>query len=36
MFRKNGISVKKECSKFGKDFDYSELWKVKSEIKKLM
>ena len=36
MFRKNGITVKKEGSKFGKDFDYSELGKVKSEIKKLM
>lgn len=35
MFRKDGITVKKEGSKFGKDFDFNELGKVKSEIKNL-
>lgn len=36
MFRKDGITVKKEGSKFGKEFDFNELGKVKSEIKKLL
>jgi hypothetical protein len=36
MFRKDGITVKKEGSKFGKEFDFNELGKVKSEIKKLI
>ena len=35
MFRKDGITVKKQGSKFGKEFDFNELGKVKSEIKKL-
>lgn len=34
MFRKDGITVKKEGSRFGKEFDFNELGKVKSEIKK--
>lgn len=36
MFRKDGITVKKEGTKFGKEFDFNELGKVKSEIKKLI
>jgi hypothetical protein len=36
MFRKDGITVKKQGSKFGKEFDFNELGKVKSEIKKLI
>jgi hypothetical protein len=36
MFRKNGITVKKEGSKFGKEFDFNELGKVKTEIKNLI
>ena len=36
MFRKDGITVKKEGTKFGKEFDFNELGKVKSEIKKLL
>jgi hypothetical protein len=35
MFRKDGITVKKQGSKFGKEFDFNELGKVKTEIKKL-
>lgn len=36
MFRKDGITVKKEGTKFGKEFEFNELGKVKSEIKKLI
>jgi hypothetical protein len=36
MFRKDGITVKKEGSKFGKEFDFSELGKIKKEIKSLL
>jgi hypothetical protein len=33
MFRKDLITVKKTGSKFGKEFKYTELGKIKSEIK---
>ena len=36
MFRKDGITVKKEGTKFGKEFGFNELGKVKSEIKNLI
>ena len=36
MFRKDGITVKKQGSKFAKEFDFNELGKVKSEIKNLI
>lgn len=36
MFRKDGITVKKVGSKFGKEFEFNELGKVKSEIKNLL
>ena len=36
MFRKDGITVKKVGSKFGKEFKFNELGKVKSEIKGLI
>ena len=35
MFRRNAITVKKEGSKFGKDFDFNELGKIKSELDKV-
>lgn len=35
MFRKDLITVKKTGSKFGKEFKYTELGKIKSEIKNL-
>jgi hypothetical protein len=36
MFRKDGITVKKQGSKFAKEFDFNELGKVKTEIKNLI
>ena len=36
MFRKDGITVKKEGIKFGKEFGFNELGKVKSEFKNLI
>jgi hypothetical protein len=36
MFRKDGITVKKQGIKFGKEFNFNELGKVKSEIKNLI
>jgi division protein CdvB (Snf7/Vps24/ESCRT-III family) len=35
MFRRNAITVKKEGSKFGKDFNFKELGKIKSELNKV-
>ena len=35
MFRKDKVTVKKEANKFGKDFDYKELGKIKTEINNL-
>jgi hypothetical protein len=35
MFRRNAITVKKEGSKFGKDFEFNELGKIKSELDKV-
>ncbi len=35
MFRKDKVTVKKESNKFGKDFDYKELGKIKTEINNL-
>jgi ABC-type transport system substrate-binding protein len=36
MFRKDLITVKKTGSKFDKEFKYTELGKIKSEIKKII
>ena len=36
MFRKDKISVKKVDNKFGKDFDYTELGKIKSKITEII
>jgi hypothetical protein len=36
MFRKDGITVKKVGNKFGKEFDFDELGKIKKEIKSLI
>jgi hypothetical protein len=35
MFRKDKVTVKKENNKFGKDFNYNELGKIKTEINNL-
>lgn len=32
MFRNDKITVKKQGNKFGKDFDYNQLGKIKAEI----
>jgi hypothetical protein len=32
MFRKDLVTVKKVGAKFGKDFKYTELGKIKAEI----
>jgi hypothetical protein len=32
MFRKDLVTVKKEGSKFGKDFKYTQLGEIKAEI----
>jgi hypothetical protein len=36
MFRDDKITVKKEGNKFGKDFKYDELGKIKSEISSII
>ena len=36
MFRRTGITVKKEGSKFGKEFNFSEMGEIKSVLTKLI
>ena len=36
MFRKDKMTVKKEGSKFGKDFKYNQLGDVKKELTSLL
>jgi hypothetical protein len=36
MFRKTGIKIKSLGDKFGKEFDFTEMGKVKSELSKLL
>lgn len=36
MFRRTGITVKKEGSKFGKEFNFSEMGELKRELTKLI
>ncbi len=36
MFRKTGIKIKKEGDKFGKEFDFNEMGKIKSELNKML
>lgn len=36
MFRKTGIKIKAAGDKFGKEFDFTEMGKVKSELSKLL
>lgn len=36
MFRRDKITIKKGGSKFGKDFGFNEMGKIKSELSKLI
>ncbi|CAB4130130.1 hypothetical protein UFOVP117_270 [uncultured Caudovirales phage] len=36
MFRKTGINIKKEGDKFGKEFDFNEMGKIKSYLNKML
>lgn len=36
MFRRNAITVKKEGSRFGKDFKFNEMGDIKSELSKML
>jgi hypothetical protein len=36
MFRRNAITIKKEGSKFGKDFKFNEMGEIKSELSKII
>ena len=36
MFRKTGIKIKKEGDKFGKEFDFNEMGKIKSELNNML
>lgn len=36
MFRKTGIQIKKEGDKFGKEFDFDEMGKIKSYLNKML
>ena len=36
MFRRDKITIKKEGSKFGKDFNFNEMGKIKTELSKLI
>ena len=36
MFRRNAITVKKEGSRFGKDFKFNEMGDIKAELSKII
>jgi signal transduction histidine kinase len=36
MFRRNAITVKKEGSRFGKDFKFNEMGDIKAELSKML
>jgi hypothetical protein len=36
MFRNDKVTIKKEGNKFGKEFKYNELGKIKSEISSII
>jgi hypothetical protein len=36
MFRRNAITIKKEGSKFGKEFKFNEMGKLKQELSKMI
>lgn len=36
MFRRNGITIKKEGNKFGKEFKFNEMGDIKSELSKMI
>jgi len=36
MFRRDAITIKKEGSRFGKDFKFNEMGEIKSELSKII